>query len=281
MQLIKDISRIRQVVGTRKAKGDKIGLVPTMGYLHDGHVSLIKKAVAECDFVVVSIFVNPMQFLPKEDYKQYPRDIKHDLSLCEKAGAKVVFYPLANHMYTPGFETYVNVKTLANDLCGKTRPGHFNGVATIVIKLLNIVAPDAVYFGQKDAQQAIIIKRVITDLNINTELRVLPIVREQSGLALSSRNVYLNKGQKQNAASIYKILCKAKKTVKAGITDVSEIQQMVSSQINKIPGASVDYVKVLGADNLEPLKQIKTKALLAVAVYFTKTRLIDNVIINT
>ncbi len=211
MKVYKSISSLIKKVREVKKQGYKIGLVPTMGFLHEGHMSLIRKARKDTDYVIVSIFVNPAQFGPKEDFKRYPRAIKRDLMLCEKEGADIIFTPEAKEMYPKDYATYVSVEKITDKLCGASRPGHFRGVSTVVAKLFNITMPDVAYFGQKDAQQAIIIKRMADDLNMSVEIKVMPVVREKDGLAMSSRNVYLNRKERGRAQSIYKSLKSAKK----------------------------------------------------------------------
>jgi len=263
-------------------KCDKtIGLVPTMGFLHDGHRSLIKKARQDTDCVIVSIFVNPSQFGPKEDLKKYPRNLKKDLSLCKKEGVDIVFAPEPEDMYPEGYATYVNVERITDALCGESRPGHFRGVATVVTKLFNIAMPDIAYFGQKDAQQAIVIKKMAEDLNMRVRINVLPIVREKDGLAMSSRNIYLSKEGRIQAQSIYRSLKLAKELSNGGEKDSRKIINKMKEVISKQPGVKIDYVKVVDARDLKDIKNISGKVLIAVAVRVGKTRLIDNIVIKT
>jgi pantoate--beta-alanine ligase len=259
-----------------RRKGRRIGLVPTMGYLHRGHSSLIKRAKKENDAVVVSIFVNPAQFGPRDDFRVYPRDFKRDSSLCRKHGVDVIFHPSTRYMYSRDHLTYVNVKRITETLCGSSRPGHFKGVATVVAKLFNIVMPDAAYFGQKDAQQALVIKKMVRDLNFDLKVKILPIVRERSGLAVSSRNEYLSDSEKDDARVLYLSLKRAKDMIAAGERDLSGIKAAMKKIINSKKSARIDYVEIVDPGKLTPLGKIEGGALAAVAVYINGTRLIDN-----
>jgi len=263
-----------------RRKGKTIGFVPTMGALHRGHISLISQAVKENDNVVVSIFVNPIQFGPKEDFKRYPRNFSKDAAICSMHKVDYIFYPDYCQMYPEGFKTYVTVNELSDILCGAFRPGHFRGVTTVVAKLFNIVQPDVAYFGQKDAQQAIIIKRMVCDLNIPVKIKVMPIVREKDGLALSSRNQYLNARQRRDAVVLYRALNKARDLVKSGCVDARRIINEMKKEINKINPKKIDYISVVDPYNLKQIAQIKDKALIALAVWLGKTRLIDNIIVR-
>jgi pantoate--beta-alanine ligase len=280
MRLIRSIKKMYEFSKKAHLEGKTIGFVPTMGYLHQGHLSLIRKARKENDIVVVSIFVNPIQFGPKEDFKKYPRDLKRDMNLAKQVGTDVIFYPDAKDMYPEGFKTYVNVEELSEKLCGKFRPGHFKGVATVVTKLFNIVCPDIAYFGQKDAQQAIIIKRMVADLNIPVKIKVLPIVREKDGLAMSSRNTYLNEKERKDALVLYQALNLAKELIKSGITDTKTIIRKMRQLIEKKKNAKIDYIEIVQMENLKSLKVISDNCLIALAVWIGKTRLIDNIIVN-
>ena len=265
----------------KKIKGNKktIGFVPTMGALHLGHLSLIKQAANDNDIVVVSIFVNPAQFGPKEDLKKYPRSLKNDLELCRKSGVDLVFLPAAEMMYPQGYSTFVEVEGLSNKLCGISRPGHFRGVTTVVAKLLNIVEPNLLYLGQKDAQQAIIIARMIKDLNFPVEVKVMPIVRQQDGLAVSSRNLYLNKEQRTQAQVLSQALSLAKSLIANGQCDCSRIIARMSQLIHK-QQVKIDYIAIVDSMDLKPLKRISGNCLVTLAVYLGKTRLIDNLIVK-
>lgn len=263
-----------------KAKGKSVGFVPTMGALHEGHLSLIRRARKDNDIVVVSIFVNPAQFAPGEDLKKYPRPVSQDIALCRKAGVDFIFSPSPKDIYPEGFKTYVSVDGLDRVLCGKSRPGHFRGVATVVAKLLNIVWPDVIYLGQKDAQQAVIIKRMVEDLNFPASIRIMPTVREKSGLALSSRNVYLNIKEKEDALVLSKSLNLASLLIKGGLRDAGRLTKRIRELISKKKSAKVDYIAIVNADDLEPLNKIKGSCLIALAVRIGKTRLIDNVLVK-
>lgn len=263
-----------------KIKGKKVGFVPTMGALHEGHLSLIRAARKENKLVVVSIFVNPAQFGPKEDLKAYPRPVKKDLSLCRKEKVDLVFSPQPQDIYPKGFSTYCLVEGLSEVLCGKERPGHFRGVATVVLKLFNIVQPDIAYFGQKDAQQAIIIKRMARDLNIPVKIKVMPIVREIDGLAMSSRNVYLNMAQRLDALALSRALNLAQVLIRGGAKDTARIISRMRELINKKKSAKIDYIAIVDLKDLRPLQKIIDGCLIALAVRIGKTRLIDNIIVK-
>ena len=279
MRIIRDPGKLNRLLkGTRRSE-KSIGFIPTMGALHPGHLSLIKQARQDNDLVVVSIFVNPAQFGPQADLNNYPRTLKNDLALCRKAGVDFVFLPDNKIIYGQGYSTFVNVEGLSSLLCGALRPGHFRGVATIVAKLLNIVAPSALYLGQKDAQQAIIIKRMIKDLNFPVKVKIMPIVRQKDGLALSSRNIYLSKNQRADALVLFKALNLAKLLFDGGTRDSARIISKMSQLINK-KQAKIDYVAIVDLVKLEKIKKIDQDCLVALAVKFGNTRLIDNTIIN-
>jgi len=281
MQLIEKISDMKEYSLKVRKEGKTIGFVPTMGYLHEGHLSLIRAARKECDAVVVSIFVNPMQFGPKEHFKEYPRDLERDKGLAGEAGADIVFYPSSEEMYSEGFSTFVNVEgRYTETLCAFSRPGHFKGVATVVLKLLNIVSPDVSYFGQKDAQQAAVIKKMIKDLNMDTDIRIMPIVREDDGLAMSSRNVYLSEDERRQALNLYRSLEKAKEMVCGGEASSTAIKSEMKRIIEEGKDLKIDYIETVDADSLEPVETVKENTLIAVAVFIGKTRLIDNIIIG-
>jgi len=274
------IAEIREFVRNARAEGKTIGFVPTMGYLHQGHLELMRRAKESCDVVVISIFVNPTQFGPKEDFAQYPRDLERDLRMAEDVGVDAVFNPSTEEMYPAGYCTYVEVERITEKLCGLSRPGHFRGVATVVTKLFNIVNPDQAFFGQKDAQQVLVIKRMVADLNLNVEVVTVPTVREADGLAMSSRNVYLNAEQRQAALVLSRSLQKAAEAVAAGQQDVSVIRQLVVGMIEAEPLAEIDYVEIYSYPDLEPVDKIQGPALLALAVKIGQTRLIDNTILG-
>lgn len=276
MRILNKIDEVRALVKEWKARGLKVGFVPTMGYLHEGHESLIKRASEENDRVVVSVFVNPIQFGPKEDLANYPRDLGRDSLVCERAGAEVIFHPENEEMYFEDFSTFVDMNGLTAGLCGKSRPTHFRGVCTVVNKLFNIVAPDRAYFGEKDAQQLAVIKRMVRDLNIDIEIIGCPIVREKDGLAKSSRNTYLSIEERKAATILNKSLNIAKSKIQAGERNseiiIREIQKVISSE--KL--AKIDYVEVVDSFSMEAVKEINKSVLVAIAVFIGKTRLIDN-----
>ena len=280
MKIIRSIKEMTGFLQKLRIKGKTIGFVPTLGALHQGHLSLIRQAAAENDIVVVSIFVNPIQFGPKEDYRRYPRNLRLDARLCRREGADVIFFPDAQQMYTGNYKTYVIVQDLSDVLCGKFRPGHFKGVATVVTKLFNIVRPDIAYFGGKDAQQAIIIKKVVEDLNIPVRIKVMPTVREEDGLAMSSRNAYLNKEERRDAAVLYQALILAKNLIKQGSVDSSGIIRKMRRLINKKKSACIQYISVVKHKDLQPMDKIRGKVLIALSVWIGKTRLIDNIVIG-
>ncbi len=279
MQVVKQISEVRKIVKDWKRQGLTVGLVPTMGYLHEGHKSLIVRAVAENDRVVVSDFVNPTQFAPNEDYETYPRDIEADAKLCADAGASLIFNPEPEEMYDNAL-TSVNMTKITEVLCGKTRPTHFSGVCTVVSKLFNIVTPDRAYFGQKDAQQLCVIKKMVKDLNFDIEIVGCPIVRESDGLAKSSRNTYLNNAEREAALCLSRSLEKGKKLIEGGEESVEAVLDVIKTEINKEPLAKIDYAELVDLEDLSPLVKTKKPFLCAIAVYIGKTRLIDNFIME-
>lgn len=276
MKNISNIKEIRQIISEWKSQGISIGLVPTMGYLHDGHKSLIEQARRENDKVVVSIFVNPMQFGPNEDFEKYPRNLEYDFQMCSQAGADIVFTPSVTEMYASKNLVYIDVDELGDCLCGAARLGHFKGVCTIVAKLFNIVIPDKAYFGEKDAQQLVIIKRMVQDLNFDIEIMPCPIIRESDGLAMSSRNSYLSAQEREAAIIISKSLKLAKQMLYQGQRNADIIKQLIIDNISSEPLANINYVDIIDAVTLKPISNITTPILVAVAVYTGKTRLIDN-----
>lgn len=276
MELVTTVEEVRSRVKQWKKEGLTVGLVPTMGYLHDGHKSLIDRAVKENDRVVVSDFVNPTQFGENEDLGSYPRDIERDSKLCEEAGAALIFHPASEEMYAPDYCTFVDMNKLTDVLCGKTRPIHFSGVCSVVSKLFNIVTPDRAYFGQKDAQQLAVIRRMVRDLNFDIEIVGCPIVREPDGLALSSRNTYLNTEERKAALVLSQALKLGKDMMESGETDAVKIRKAMVEHIEKEPLARIDYVEIVDADSLESVQKIENKVLTAMAVYIGNTRLIDN-----
>ena len=280
MRVVKSVKEVRDAVKEWKAQGLSVGFVPTMGYLHEGHESLIKKAVKDNDRVVVSIFVNPMQFGPTEDLDKYPRDLERDSKLCENAGANLIFHPEKEEMYFEDFSSYVDINGLSDELCGKSRPIHFRGVCTVVTKLFNIVNPDRAYFGEKDAQQLAIIRRFVRDLNIDIEIIGCPIIREEDGLAKSSRNTYLSKEERQAALILSQSLNLAKDAINSGERNSSVVIDIISNNIKKEPLAKIDYIEVVDSLSMKPVKTIDKLVLVAIAVYIGKTRLIDNFTFN-
>ena len=276
MKTIENISRMSTFVKMMKKEGKSIGLVPTMGYLHEGHLSLVKAAKKHTDVVIMSIFVNPLQFGPKEDFEKYPRDLKHDEEAAREAGVDVVFYPSGKDMYPEGYATYVTVEKLTGSLCGESRPGHFRGVATVVTKLFNIVKPEVAYFGQKDMQQAMIIKKMASDLNMETEVKVMPVFREKDGLAMSSRNKYLSAAERSDAAVIHQSLKNAEMLIKNGERDAGKIIKAVEDMIKTKQSARIEYVQLVDTRELKSVKTITGEIALAVAAFVGKTRLIDN-----
>lgn len=274
------VEDVRNNVKEWKKQGLSVGFVPTMGYLHEGHASLIERAAAENDKVVVSVFVNPIQFGPTEDLESYPRDFEADCVLCEKMGADLVFHPENEEMYFDDFCTFVDINTLSEVLCGKTRPIHFRGVCTVVSKLFNIVAPDKAYFGQKDAQQLAIIKRMVRDLNFDIEIIGCPIIREDDGLAKSSRNTYLNPQERAAAVILSKAIFTGQKMVKEGIKDALTVKATMMAILKSEPLANVEYVEMVDFGTLQDVETINGPILTAIAVRIGKTRLIDNFIVE-
>ena len=280
MLICNQITMVRQQVQEWKQSGLSIGLVPTMGYLHEGHKSLIDAARKENDRVAVSIFVNPMQFGPNEDLASYPRDLEKDAKLCEDAGVDLIFHPQPEEMYKQGFCTYVDMNGLTTELCGKSRPIHFRGVQTVVLKLFHIVTPDRAYFGQKDAQQLAVVKRMVQDLNVESEIIGCPIIREEDGLAKSSRNTYLNEKERQAALVLSRSLQVGKALVDAGETNAQAIRQAITGEIEKEPMAKIDYVDIVDFETITPIETVQGSVLVAIAVFIGKTRLIDNFIVE-
>jgi pantoate--beta-alanine ligase len=280
MRVIRGVRQMQNVALSARRSGKTIGLVPTMGALHEGHLSLIRQARRDNDLVVVSIFVNPAQFGPGEDFKKYPRNLVKDAKLCRAEGADIIFYPDKKEVYPPGYRTYIEVEGLSDVLCGRSRPGHFKGVATIVAKFFNIVQPDTAYFGQKDAQQSVIIKRMAEDMNMPVKVMVMPTVREPGGLALSSRNTYLNSKQKRDAFILSRSLDFAGYLIRNGLRDTNRIIVAMKKLICKKRSISVDYISIVDYETLEPLKRIKGKCLIALAARVGKTRLIDNIVVK-
>ena len=278
MDICNTVKEVRTKINEWKKQGLTVGFVPTMGYLHEGHKSLMEAARAHNDKVAVSIFVNPMQFGPSEDLKTYPRDFNRDIKLCESVGVDLIFHPEPSEMYDDNFCSYVDMNGLTAELCGKSRPGHFRGVQTVVLKLFNIVKPDRAYFGQKDAQQLAVIKRMVADLNADVEIIGCPIIREADGLAKSSRNTYLSKDERAAALILSKSLDIGKKLIEQGETDAKKVIEAISNNIKTEPLARIDYVSAVDFNTIKPVDKIGKSVLIAIAVYIGKTRLIDNFI---
>lgn len=280
IKIVHTIKEVREQVNAWRKQGFSIGLVPTMGYLHEGHQSLIKKAVEQNDKTVVSVFVNPMQFAPNEDLESYPRDLEADARLCEATGADLIFHPEPEEMYADGFCSFVDMIGPTAELCGKSRPIHFRGVCTVVNKLFNIVTPDRAYFGQKDAQQLAVIKRMVLDLNIPVEIIGCPIIREEDGLAKSSRNTYLSEAERKAALILSQTIFMGQKLVQQGLTDAKELVRLMKENIETEPLARIDYVEAVDFNDISIKDTISDNTLVAMAVYIGKTRLIDNFIIE-
>ncbi len=278
MEIVRSVAEAQQLARTWREAGLSVGLVPTMGYLHEGHESLIDAARAACDRVLVSVFVNPIQFGPTEDLGSYPRDLERDATICPAHGADAVFHPTGDDMYPAGFSTYVSVEGLTETLCGASRPGHFRGVCTVVTKLFNIVRPHRAFFGQKDAQQLAVIKRMVADLNMDVQVVGCPIVREPDGLAKSSRNTYLSAQERQAALVLSRAIRAAEQTVRAGERDAARVRAILEEEIASEPLAYLDYAQVVDGLTMEPVDTIGQTALVALAVRIGETRLIDNFI---
>lgn len=280
-EIIKSPKSMQKLADTLRRKGNQIGLVPTMGAFHEGHLSLIRKSVKQNDITVVSIFVNPIQFGPREDFSKYPRTFKTDCNSAQKIGADVIFYPSVKAIYPDGFQTYVIPGEIADKLEGAARPGHMRGVATVCLKLFNIVKPHRAYFGQKDTQQLVMIKRVTADLNLDLKIIACPIVRTASGIALSSRHSYLSKNDLKKAKVIYKSLKLAKSLVRNGVTDIKTIRNRMVRMIKSVPKTEVEYIAFNRWDDLKKLDRINGKVLISLVVVIDKVRLLDNIIINS
>jgi pantoate--beta-alanine ligase len=280
MEVVETIDKTRKIIAKAKLAGKEIGFVPTMGALHDGHFSLIRAAGKQCEFVVVSIFVNPTQFCPGEDMDKYPRPFEGDVKACKNLGVDIVFAPTVRQMYPEKNLTWVNVEKLTEPLCGKSRPGHFRGVATVCSKLFNIVQPDIVFLGQKDAQQAIVLQRMAADLNMPLRIIVCPTVREQDGLAMSSRNGYLNAEQRKDAVLLYAALQKAELFIKAGRRKNSELISEIEKILKISRQIKIEYISIVDARTLDELDEVKDKVLIALAAKIGQTRLIDNIVVD-
>ncbi|OCG15120.1 pantoate--beta-alanine ligase [Gilliamella sp. WF3-4] len=278
MNVVTTIKQVREQVKIWRQAGYSIGLVPTMGFLHEGHQSLMAAAKKDNQKVIVTIFVNPIQFGPSEDLDSYPRDLERDKIACEQMGVDLIFHPTASEMYMPNFSSYVDVNNLTDALCGKRRPGHFKGVCTVVTKLFNITQPDRAYFGQKDAQQLAVIKRMVSDLNFDIDIIGCPIVREADGLAKSSRNSYLSENERKAAVCLYQAIECAKKMIKQGEKSVTVIKKAMDDVISNQPLAKIDYIEFVDLASLASINMLAKDSLCALAVYIGKTRLIDNFI---
>lgn len=281
MKIIRSINELKRELRVQRKKGRTIGFVPTMGCLHEGHLSLIRRARKENKVVIVSIFVNPTQFGPNEDYKGYPRDMRKDAALCRKEGVDYIFYPAVKAMYPKGYSTYVKVEGLTANLCGKFRPAHFRGVTTVVTKLFNIIKPDIAYFGQKDAQQAIVIKRMVKDLNMGIKIKVILTVREKDGLAMSSRNAYLSPDERRVAPTVYRALQLARDLIELGDRNAAHIKSEMRKMLSPVTD-KIDYISIVDPEDLKEVKRTKgsDNVLVACAVWIGETRLIDNIEVN-
>lgn len=279
VRIVSTIAEMRAACAAARRGGKRLGLVPTMGALHEGHRSLVRAARARCDAVAGSIFVNPTQFGPNEDFSKYPRSFERDRELLETAGVDVLFAPSVEEMYPKGAATYVTVEGLSGKLCGRSRPGHFRGVTTVVSKLFHIVAPDLAFFGQKDAAQAVIIKKMVRDLDLSVEIVVCPIVREADGLALSSRNAYLDAAQRRSATVLYRALRRVEEMAEKGERRTAALIEAAQRVLREEPAVKVDYVEIVDNETLDPVADVSRGALVAVAAFVGKTRLIDNIVL--
>lgn len=280
MKTVTTIKQMQRLIAALRRQGKTIGFVPTMGYLHAGHGALLDRCRKENDIAVLSIFVNPLQFGPNEDFRRYPRDKKHDEMLAKKKNVDIIFYPSEKEMYPTGYLTKISVKKITGGLCGRSRPGHFDGVATVVAKLINAVSPDVMYLGQKDAQQVIVLQKLVKDLNWPIRISVVPTVREKDGLAMSSRNKYLSPGERIQAASLYRSLQYVKTLIQKGERSSKTIVGQMSKIVKRNTSTKIDYIACVNAQNLEPLARLQGKVLIALAVFIGRTRLIDNIVIK-
>lgn len=280
MKIVKTIAEVRQDVFVARSQGKTIGFVPTMGALHIGHASLIDAAVEKCDYVIVSIFVNPTQFGPTEDMDKYPRDLDADAAICSEHGADLIFAPEVNEMYPGQLITWVDVENITASLCGSFRPGHFRGVTTVCAKLFNIVSPDYAFFGQKDAQQVVVIRQMVSDLNMPLQIVTCPIIRDPDGLATSSRNKYLSESERLDALLLSKSLFKCKDLYKRGVEDTSELISKIHSVLSESENVQIQYIEIVDPLTLAPIEQVKAEALVAIAAHVGSTRLIDNILLG-
>jgi pantoate--beta-alanine ligase len=280
MEIIRTVAQMKNTAAAWKAAGLTVGLVPTMGCLHEGHMSLVRKAVSDNDRVIVSIFVNPIQFGENEDFDRYPRNTEKDSELCEHASVDAIFSPSASEMYPGGFCSHTDVSGLTEGLCGAWRPNHFRGVCTVVAKLFNLTTADRAYFGRKDAQQLAVVRRMVIDMNMDVEIIDMPIVREEDGLAMSSRNAYLSDGERASAVRIHSALSEAARLCLGGERDIGLVKRRVRDMLSAIPSAAVEYVEIVDEKTMRPPTQLASDVLCAVAVRVGKTRLIDNAILS-
>ena len=280
MRVIESKDELRELCAAGRRKGETVGFVPTMGHLHEGHLSLVRLARERCDLLVVSVFVNPTQFSPSEDYSGYPRDFDRDSAVLEKEGCDICFHPKTGDLYPPGYSSWVEVEELSRALCGRSRPTHFRGVTTVVAKLFNIVRPNFAIFGAKDAQQALVVKRMVRDLNFDTEIVIGPTVREKDGLAMSSRNEYLTPEERKDATLLYQSLLRAKELIEKGERDPEVVLSEMRRMVEGVPTSKIDYVSVVDTDNLKEMSTLRGEVLIALAVWFGKARLIDNLILQ-
>jgi pantoate--beta-alanine ligase len=280
MKVITSADQLRAAVRTAKSEGRKVGLVPTMGALHEGHLSLVRAARQQCPFVVASVFVNPTQFGPNEDFQNYPRNLERDREMLEAEGVTLLFAPSVEEMYPPGATTFVTIEGLNEKLCGGSRPGHFRGVTTVVSKLFHIVEPDLAVFGQKDAAQAAIIRRMVLDLKFDVEIVVCPIVREADGLAMSSRNAYLSPTERKQALTLFRALSRVQVLADQGEADAGKLIAAAKSVFAEEPAVRLDYVEIVNPESLEPVREVSQGALVALAAFLGKTRLIDNLLLT-
>ncbi|UNC91814.1 pantoate--beta-alanine ligase [Candidatus Contubernalis alkaliaceticus] len=280
MIIIRTIPELKEAIGKVRSMGRTIGFVPTMGYLHQGHLSLVKAAVKECDFVAVSIYVNPIQFGVGEDFESYPRDLTADAQMCQQEGVDLIFSPGDQDMYPGGYASFVEVEQLTQGLCGRGRPGHFRGVTTVVTKLFNLLEPDIAYFGQKDAQQALVLKKMVEDLNMNLTLKIMPTLRDEDGLAMSSRNVYLSLEEREAALVLFKSLTRAEEMIQGGVRKASKISGAMKEIIAGEPSAHLEYIEIVDTHKLDTMEELEAEVLIALAVRVGQTRLIDNMIVE-
>ncbi len=280
MEILKNIDAARKYIKELKKEGKTIGLVPTMGYFHEGHLELMRRSIEKNHETIVSLFVNPTQFGPNEDLDRYPKDLERDFKLAEEIGVKAIFLPTTSEMYPDGYKTYVTVEDLSNVLCGEYRPGHFRGVATVVLKLFNIITPDEAFFGQKDGQQVIIIKKMVEDLNLDIPIEIVPTVREKDGLAMSSRNAYLNEKERQAAPILYKTLKMVEEMVAKGERNSSKIIKAAEEMVATEPLANLQYIDIRSIDDLSTMEELHGEVMVAMAVIIGSARLIDNIILK-